>query len=134
MIRAVLDSNIWISGTFWHGPARALINLAHAKQFLPLTSHAILHEIGVVLVADFEVPPPRVLEIQRSILSVSALIAVPQLMPYPVRDPKDLHVISCALAGHAETIVTGDRDLLTLRQVRHIPVWTLRQFLDRLAT
>ncbi len=133
MIRAVLDTNVWISGFLWQGAVRQLIELARTKRFVSVTCHSILHELSVVLVVDFETPPDRVLEIERSILSISELVALPSLISYPVRDPKDLHVISCAAIGRAERIVTGDRDLLSLHQIRNVRIVTIQKFLQELS-
>jgi putative PIN family toxin of toxin-antitoxin system len=49
------------------------------------------------------------------------------------RDPKDNPVLECAWAGHADAIVTGDQDLLSLNPFRGIPILTPRQFLDNLS-
>ena len=40
------------------------------------------------------------------------------------RDPDDDHVLACALAAKADLIVSGDRDLLTLKSFREIPIVT----------
>jgi predicted nucleic acid-binding protein len=39
-------------------------------------------------------------------------------------------VLACAIAGHADCIVTGDRDLLALDAVRDIRTLSVRAFLD----
>lgn len=49
------------------------------------------------------------------------------------RDADDDHVIATAVAVGAEVIVTGDRDLLTLRQFRSIRMLTARAFLDEIS-
>ena len=36
----------------------------------------------------------------------------------PMRDPKDVPVVAAALAGRAEAIITGDRDLLEAPELR----------------
>jgi putative PIN family toxin of toxin-antitoxin system len=46
------------------------------------------------------------------------------------RDADDNHVIEAALAGNAEFIVTGDDDLLSLRQFETIQFVTPREFLS----
>lgn len=35
----------------------------------------------------------------------------------PIRDPKDVPVVVAALAGRADVIITGDRDLLDAREL-----------------
>jgi uncharacterized protein len=46
------------------------------------------------------------------------------------RDPDDDVVLGCAVDGQADAIVTGDKDLLSLKSFRKIPILTPRQFLD----
>jgi putative PIN family toxin of toxin-antitoxin system len=45
------------------------------------------------------------------------------------RDPKDNPVLECAVAGKANFIVSGDKDLLDLNSFRKITIINPRQFL-----
>lgn len=47
----------------------------------------------------------------------------------PVRDEKDLKFLECALGGEATYIITGDNDLLTLKEYKGISIVTPAQFL-----
>ena len=47
------------------------------------------------------------------------------------RDPKDDKFLELAVSGHADTIVTGDRDLLVLHPFRGITIVTARAFLEK---
>ncbi len=46
------------------------------------------------------------------------------------RDPKDDKILEVALNGHADLIITGDRDLLALHPFRSIPIVTPAAFVD----
>lgn len=46
------------------------------------------------------------------------------------RDPDDDRILSLALSGAADAIVTGDADLLALHPFHGIAILTPRQFLD----
>jgi predicted nucleic acid-binding protein len=47
----------------------------------------------------------------------------------PVRDKKDLKFLECALGGKADYVVTGDKDLLTLKEYSGISIVTPSEFL-----
>jgi putative PIN family toxin of toxin-antitoxin system len=46
------------------------------------------------------------------------------------RDPDDNKVIETALAGACSHIISGDKDLLDLKQYEHIQIVTPAEFLD----
>ena len=47
------------------------------------------------------------------------------------RDPKDDKFLALALTGHADFILSGDQDLLSLHPFRGIEILNPRQYLDR---
>jgi len=54
--------------------------------------------------------------------------------PIRSRDPDDGHVLACELAAGTAVIVSGDRDLRTLRTFREIRILTAQDALAVLAT
>lgn len=46
------------------------------------------------------------------------------------RDEKDNCFLEAAIEGHADIIVSGDADLLTLRQFEGIPIIRVTEFLE----
>lgn len=42
--------------------------------------------------------------------------------PVVLSDPDDDEVLACAIAANAQLIVSGDRDLLSLKTFRGIPI------------
>ena len=53
--------------------------------------------------------------------------------PAELRDPDDVHVLACAAAAEADAIVTGDKDLLSLKSFAGIPILTVREVLEKLS-
>jgi predicted nucleic acid-binding protein len=51
-----------------------------------------------------------------------------------VKDEPDNRVLECALTGNAEAIVTGDHELLALREFRGVRVLSLRDYLQSSTT
>ena len=66
------------------------------------------------------------------LLALTAIVITPTLTVELVRDPDDNRLIEAALAAHANVIVTGDQDLLTLERVDQITILTPREFLEAL--
>ncbi len=56
----------------------------------------------------------------------------PQLTITACRDPKDNKFLEVAVAGRADVIVSGDKDLLVLHPLQGIAIESPRDFLARL--
>ena len=66
------------------------------------------------------------------IAAVSEVVDIPDELPRVVRDPQDDYLIACALAGEADFILSGDKDLLVLKTVGKTQIVTARNFLEHL--
>ena len=137
MIRAVFDTNLLVSYLLTHRPPVATLIDRHLteERFVLVTAPALLEELDRVL------HYPRLQryysEAQRRrfvalIMAVSEVVELPEAIPRICRDPQDDQVIACAIAGRADLIVSGDRDLLALEQVGQIPLRPAAQFLEML--
>lgn len=131
MIKAVLDTNILLSSLFWKGQPRKIADLAIENKFHAITSSEILEELKCVLEEDFPQVPHEIRErILRDILSYSALVLPKKIIVKNLRDLQDAKVIACAVEAGAEYIVTGDKDLLVLKEYARIKIITAREFLE----
>lgn len=134
MIRAVLDTNILISGIFWSGNERRLIDMAVAGKFAALTSIEILKELEEVLLENFtEIPYQRIKQIIRDVLSYALVVSVEEKTKVEIRDIDDVKIVSCALSGNAHYIVTGDKDLKVLEKYQNIMIISTGEFLRLLS-
>ena len=131
MIRVVLDTNILISSIFWKGSCQKIIDFAVAGKIKSLTCAEILEEIESVLSDDFpDVPYTKIDEIIRDVLSYSEIVTTEELLITGLRDIKDTKIIACALGGKADYIITGDKDLLTIKAYEGIPIVNPSEFLS----
>lgn len=135
-MRLVLDTNIAVSALLWRGAPRQLLDQIIEDSKIELyASPILLRELSEVLHR-----PKFAQRLSAAGLTVEALLAdyvdlVSTVAPPPLtqrvsRDPDDDAVLACAVAAHADVIVSGDQDLLMLKIFKTIPIVTATQMLD----
>ena len=127
-MKVVLDTNILISSLFWSGVPRLMVNLAISQEINSFTSIYILEELQSVLFESFNLPKDKIKDIIKDVLSYSEVIKTKD-HHIKIRDQKDAKVIDCAISVKASYIITGDKDLLVLKQVKKIKILTPSDFL-----
>lgn len=124
-----LDTNVLASAFATRGLCADLLRLV-------LTDHVLL--IGEVNLAELErvlhqrmgVSSETVAQID-SFLREQEVVARPaNLLPLPIRDKDDAWVLASAVAGRADVLVTGDRDLLDVAADAPLRILTPRAFWD----
>jgi len=126
-IRAVLDTNIFVSGVIYsQGTPGQILRSWRAGRFELITSAEINEEILEVL------NRPRIREkyhIGDRIFDIGAVLYTQTILVEPKervnisRDPDDNKFIEAAIQGKADYIVTGDkRDLLLLKEHKGIRI------------
>lgn len=136
-MRAVADTNIVVSGLLWRGAPSRVLELARSGEIELFTSSTLLIELEEVLLREkfsrrlkaAEVSP-RELVLGYAVLAT--VINPPPIGPAVKEDPDDDEVLACALAVHADAVISGDRHLLSLGEFQAIPVLTPARFLAEL--
>ncbi len=137
-MRAVVDNNVLVSGLLWGDkPGRVLAAVAegHVHIFL---SEELLAELRDVLhrrkfaarLALKELTPETALAKVQAVARL--VLASPIPTPPSLRDPDDLAVLACAISAAVDVIITGDKDLLTLKSFEGIPIMDATEALKRL--
>jgi uncharacterized protein len=136
-VRIVIDTNVLLSGLFWNGAPHALLHHVRSGAAELVISPALLEELADVLnrkkFASILAHTSRTPEgIIREMQALAEIVAAPPLPISVCRDPDDDAVLACALAAHAYWIISGDKDLLALKEFQHMAIITPAQAVERL--
>lgn len=130
MIRAIIDTNVFVSGTIWKGAPHQVLSLWSDGRFKLVVSHEIVTEYEAVLNNLLNHQPELVSQILETI-RIHAEFVQPVKLQKPVcRDPNDDMFIAAALGARVDFIVSGDKDLIILDGVMGLRIVKPRGFLD----
>ena len=136
MLKVVLDTNIWLSGTFWKGNPYRIIKLAEQKRIEVFITNAILEEIVDVLsregkfqkyMEDSGVHTEQLIKIA---LSISELTSPRERLSVIKEDPDDDIILESAVDNGVEFIISGDEHLLKLKEYMDVKIITPARFLE----
>ena len=131
MIKAILDTNVFISGVFWKGPPSQILKAWQEERFRIAISPPILDEYRRVLDEMMKKrSSPAIASILKLIELHSEMVEPVSLAKPICSDPDDDKFLEAALASHAGYIVSGDAALLNLKHHRGIEIVRPAPFLD----
>ena len=130
--RWVVDTNVLVSAFLWQGTPGRVIELAGEKEVQLFTSRVLLDELAATLgkkklakyVAATGLTADQLLANYRRI---ATMVTARQLDTQVSRDADDDAVLACALAARADLIVSGDDDLLVLKDFDGVSIVTAAQ-------
>lgn len=133
MIRAVVDTNVFVSGVFWKGTPLKVLEAWIDGKFKLIATSQILVEYERVLESIGQktkfTDHKRILEL----VKLNAEMVNPIAFTKPVcRDKHDDKFLAAAIGGSAQYIVTGDADLLILDAYQNLKIKKPNVFLSEL--
>ena len=131
MIRAVLDTNVFISAVLFSGRVAEFVPAWQAERFTFLVSRPILEEyLRVLSYPKFRLTHDEIQAIlDEELLPFIEVVAPRRKITAVRRDPSDNKFLECAQAGRAKYIVSGDTDLLSMQVYRRIKIVPATEFL-----
>jgi putative PIN family toxin of toxin-antitoxin system len=130
-VRVFLDTNVLVSALTTRGLAADVFRLVLSEHEL-LTGEVSLIEFRRVLKQKMRVPA-RYIEDAERLLRGQTIVPRPAIaLEIKLRDPDDKWVLASAVAGGADVLVTGDKDLLDLGRAAPLPIFTPRSFWESL--
>ena len=130
-MKIVIDTNVIASAIFFGGKPRELIEHLIQHQLQAFVTTEILEEYAETidyLKAKYSQKPVHIPLAQ--IVSVCELINSTSDIKI-CRDPDDDKFINCAIDSKSLYVVSGDKDLLTLKKHKNIEIITVGDFLER---
>jgi hypothetical protein len=133
----VADTNVIISALLWNGSPRRILEAAERGLIRLFSSPPLVAELEDVLgrskfaprLVAAGVSPGSLVWAYRSAI---AIVEGSPIGPVIQVDPDDDQVLSCAIACHAEAIVSGDPHLLDMKEFRGVAILTPLELLSRL--
>jgi putative PIN family toxin of toxin-antitoxin system len=134
VIRAVIDTNVVVSGLLSPDGNEALILLAvHPGLVRPCLSAEIIEEYGEVLARPkFAFPPDEIAAVTAMFREKGELV-VPRGPPATLPDPDDVKFLHCAAAAQAEYLVTGNKRHFPQQACGSVRVVSAGEILGRIA-
>ena len=123
----VIDSGVWISGLQFGGTPWAAIQKAIALGQIAVCEQ-IENEIAKTLIG-MGWANNRLEETIALYFEHALWVPIYGNIRGVCRDPKDDVIIECAVNAKAELIISGDKDLLILKQYSSVRIITPRQYL-----
>jgi uncharacterized protein len=128
-MRVVLDTNVLISALIAQGVCSELLEHC-SRQHRVIVSDDILRELREHLVGKFKYPEQDAAKALELVVSIAETVAPSNLTRPVCRDRDDDMVLGTAVSGNAACIVTGDADLLVLREYRGIAILRPAEFIE----
>lgn len=133
-MRAVIDTNVFISAILFKGKATNLVKLWKKGALTVLISKEVLEEY----IKTLSYPKFRLSEleieyiIEKELFPYTEVIKVKSKVSAVKEDREDDKFLALALDGKADYIISGDKHLLKLKKFREIPITSISSFLEKL--
>jgi putative PIN family toxin of toxin-antitoxin system len=131
-VRIFLDTNVLASSVATRGLcSEVLEGVLHDHDLL--TCAPVFAELERVLLRKFRLPESVVAGFLALLRDEGVFIESRKAPSIRIKDPDDVPIVACALAGAADLFVTGDKALLDLKVIDGLAVISPRAMWTRLS-
>ena len=138
-MRVVADTNVVVSGLFWRGPSRFVLDAARTGAIQLFTTAPLLAELEDVLnrpkflskITHADATPRSLV---LSYAALATIVKPASIDPFILEDPDDDAVLECAISADADVIVSGDSHLRRLEEYSNIRILSARQMMEQLSS
>lgn len=132
-LRVVLDTNVIVSALhFPRGVLKRILELLFEGKYRLVLSPSIVEETVAILRGRFLWDEAETSNVIKILVRKADVVRADTMLLVVPDDPKDNHILACALAGKVDIVVSGDKDLLRLKEYEDIPIVRPLDFLKML--
>jgi putative PIN family toxin of toxin-antitoxin system len=130
-MKIVIDTNIFVSSFFWEGhPQKVFERVINGLDELLITDEIIKEITSVMSSNKFTVDSGEVEDYVKIIEKYSKKVITKNVPESISRDKDDDKILQCGITGNADFIVTGDKDLLVLKEYQKIKILKPKDYLE----
>ena len=129
-MKIIIDTNVVISGTFFGGYPRKIIESVVNDKVSAYASKSIINEYKEIVDEMISMKQGK---LNKNILDpfIQKLIIIKPTSKIKLsRDKDDDKFIECAIDAKASYIVSGDKDLLDIKKHKNVEIVTAKRFYD----
>ena len=128
-MKIVFDTNVLIAAFLSEGVCFKLLLRARKKEYDLILSPDIIGEFEGVLLRKFSLSQSELSDVRNLLAeAISEMCSEVDPIDPTSRDPDDDKILACALATKADYLVTGDEDLLVIKQFDGTKILAPRDF------
>lgn len=129
-MKVFLDTNVIASATATRGLCADVVRTVIEFHDL-VVSEPLIGEVRRVLKDKFGASAEMIDEVVSLLRQDTLHAEALPLADLALKDPADVAIVSSALNGGADVLVTGDKEVLALKRVGSLQILTPRQFWDK---
>lgn len=129
-MRVFLDTNVLVSATATRGLCADVFRTAIEFHELVVSEH-LLEELKRILRTKFGAPDDLIAETVWLLHQDTIMASSEPIASIPLRDAADIAIVSAALNGGADILITGDKEMVELKEFGALQIVTPRQFWER---
>ena len=131
-VKAVIDTNVYISAVLFGGNSEKIIEAGRDGEIELLFSPHIITEIADILRRKFNWSHLQISEVMNDVRDTAVIVTPAESVKVIKADKSDNRILKCAVEGSADYIISGDiKHLQSLKEFKGIPILSPAEFVKR---
>ena len=129
-LKVVVDTNVWISALVFGGKPEVILKLFIDGKITVIVSEEIITELRRIITTKFPLYISRLGLLEASIRDDAIIVPLGENTIRVSRDTDDNKIIETAVKGKADYIISGDDDLLVIKNYESTGILKPSNFLE----